>query len=56
MLKLNGHNIHTVLTVDRGEISNLCQYKCCGWFYYQYNKYMSPFNIEVLGRVLGSEK
>jgi hypothetical protein len=37
---------------EEGNISNLCQYEWYEWCYYQEQKEGSPYNREVLGRVL----
>ena len=56
MFKLHGSNAHTTTTGDNGDISNICKYGWYEWCYFCENKKKSPFNKEVLGRVLGPAK
>jgi hypothetical protein len=56
MFNLHGSNAHAATTGDEGDISNLCRYSFYEWCYFRENKNKSPFNKEVLGRVLGPAK
>jgi hypothetical protein len=56
IFKLHGTNVHTALTGDEGDISNLCQYRWYDWCYFREQKEKIPFNREVLGRILGPAK
>ena len=53
---LHGSNAYTDLLSETGDISNLCTYKWYEWCYFRENKAKSPFNREILGRILGPAK
>ena len=56
LFQLEGRNAHFSVTVEEGDISNLCQFGWYQWCYYRENTGNFPFAREILGRVLGSAK
>ena len=52
-IKIRGMMPHTATTGEKGDISNLCQYKWYDWCFYREHTVKFPHNQEVLGHVLG---
>ena len=47
---------HFSVTAEEGDISNLCIFKWYDWCYFRDKKSRSPYNQEILGKVLGPAK
>ena len=56
LFQLHGSTLHTALTSEEGDISNLCQFKYYDWCYHRDNKAKFPFNRELLGRIIEPAK
>ena len=41
---------------ETGDISNLCMYKWYEWCYFRENKEGFPFNIKIIGCIIGPAK
>ena len=52
LFSLHGSNTYTSLTSEEGDISALCKYSWYEWCYFREHRELSPFNREVLGRIL----
>jgi hypothetical protein len=52
LFQLDGQTPHFFVTVEEGDISNLCQYKWYEWIYFRENKNGFPLHRELLGRSL----
>jgi hypothetical protein len=56
LFQLHCTNVHTALTHDEGDISNLCQYAWYKWCFSGEQSSKFPFDKDILGRVLGPVK
>ncbi len=56
LLQLQVQNPYLAMLGKMGDISNLCQFGWYEWVYFRHNTAKFPYQKEVLGRCLGTNK